>query len=452
MKIIVCGAGRIGKSLVGYLSQGNNDISVIDKDQRRLEEVSKEWDVMTVYGNAAHPDILEKSGAENADLILAATNNDEVNMVACQVADYLFHVRKKIARIDSPEYLDPVWCGLYNEERIAIDLIISPDRELADAIYNIIKIPGTTSVMSFSDKKLSLISIRCPAGCPLLKIPLSNLEMAAPELTINIVCVVRNGKSFIPNNDFSLEQDDEIYFLVEDADIDDAIHAFGMDRPSNEKVVIFGGNQISLLLAQKLEEDDNITSCKIIDEDIDSSKQLAMQLNNTTIINGEMLSDVILDDSGVSSADVTVSVTLKDKDNLLASLIAKESGARSTISLVNSKAYDNLVSNLSDSIIIDNSSVTVSGILKELRKSKIVKAYSLGRGFGEVWEIRIDEDSQITDKKIIELELPENSKLCAICRDNAIIYPNIYERLKEGDTIILFSSSRAIKRVEKIFA
>ena len=452
MKIIVCGAGRIGKSLVGYLSQGNNDISVIDKDQRRLEEVSKEWDVMTVYGNAAHPDILEKSGAENADLILAATNNDEVNMVACQVADYLFHVRKKIARIDSPEYLDPVWCGLYNEERIAIDLIISPDRELADAIYNIIKIPGTTSVMSFSDKKLSLISIRCPAGCPLLKIPLSNLEMAAPELTINIVCVVRNGKSFIPNNDFSLEQDDEIYFLVEDADIDDAIHAFGMDRPSNEKVVIFGGNQISLLLAQKLEEDDNITSCKIIDEDIDSSKQLAMQLNNTTIINGEMLSDVILDDSGVSSADVTVSVTLKDKDNLLASLIAKESGARSTISLVNSKAYDNLVSNLSDSIIIDNSSVTVSGILKELRKSKIVKAYSLGRGFGEVWEIRIDEDSQITDKKIIELELPENSKLCAICRDNEIIYPNIYERLKEGDTIILFSSSRAIKRVEKIFA
>ena len=452
MKIIVCGAGRIGKSLVGYLSQGNNDISVIDKDQRRLEEVSKEWDVMTVYGNAAHPDILEKSGAENADLILAATNNDEVNMVACQVADYLFHVRKKIARIDSPEYLDPVWCGLYNEERIAIDLIISPDRELADAIYNIIKIPGTTSVMSFSDKKLSLISIRCPEGCPLLKIPLSNLEMAAPELKINIVCVVRNGKSFIPNNDFSLEQDDEIYFLVEDADIDDAIHAFGMDRPSNEKVVIFGGNQISLLLAQKLEEDDNITSCKIIDEDIDSSKQLAMQLNNTTIINGEMLSDVILDDSGVSSADVTVSVTLKDKDNLLASLIAKESGARSTISLVNSKAYDNLVSNLSDSIIIDNSSVTVSGILKELRKSKIVKAYSLGRGFGEVWEIRIDEDSQITDKKIIELELPENSKLCAICRDNEIIYPNIYERLKEGDTIILFSSSRAIKRVEKIFA
>ena len=452
MKIIVCGAGRIGKSLVGYLSQGNNDISVIDKDQRRLEEVSKEWDVMTVYGNAAHPDILEKSGADNADLILAATNNDEVNMVACQVADYLFHVRKKIARIDSPEYLDPVWCELYNEERIAIDLVISPDRELADAIYNIIKIPGISSVMSFSDKKLYLISIRCPSGCPLLKIPLNNLEMAAPELKINVVCIVRNGKSFIPNNDFSLEQDDEIYFLVEGADIDDAIHAFGMDRPSNEKIVIFGGNQISLLLAQKLEEDDNITSCKIIDEDINSSKQLAMQLNNTTIINGEMLSDVILEDSGVSGADVAVSVTLKDKDNLLASLIAKKSGARSTISLVNSKAYDNLVSNLSDSIIVDNSSVTVSGILKELRKSKILKAYSLGRGFGEVWEIRLDDNSQITDKKIIELELPENSKLCAICRNNEIIYPNIYERLKEGDTIILFSSSRAIKRVEKIFA
>ena len=451
MKIIVCGAGRIGKSLVGYLSQGNNDISVIDKDQRRLEEVSKEWDVMTVYGNAAHPDILEKSGAENADLILAATNNDEVNMVACQVADYLFHVRKKIARIDSPEYLDPVWCGLYNEERIAIDLIISPDRELADAIYNIIKIPGTTSVMSFSDKKLSLISIRCPAGCPLLKIPLSNLEMAAPELTINIVCVVRNGKSFIPNNDFSLEQDDEIYFLVEDADIDDAIHAFGMDRPSNEKVVIFGGNQISLLLAQKLEEDDNIISTKIIEEDKQQANYLARQLEHPTIIYGEMLSDVILEEADVEASDVTISTTLKDKDNLLASLIAKRNGAHSTISLVNSNAYNNLVSNMHDSIIVDSSSVTISGILKELRKAKITKAWSLGRGFGEVWEIEIDSESLISDKKIVELELPENSKICAILREENIIFPEIYEKIREGDKLIVYCASKAIKKVEKIF-
>ena len=225
-----------------------------------------------------------------------------------------------------------------------------------------------------------------------------------------------------------------------------------MDRPENEKVLIFGGNQIALLLAQKLEADDNISSCRIIDEDLESSRYLAMKLNSTTVINGEMLSDTILDDSGIDNVDVTVSITLKDKDNLLASLIAKKNGARTTISLVNSKAYNSLVSNLSDSIIIDNSSVTVSGILKELRKSKITKAYSLGRGFGEVWELKIDENSLIADKKIIELELPENSKICAICREEGIIYPNIYERLKIGDTVILFCSSRAIKKVEKIFA
>ncbi len=452
MKIIVCGAGRIGKSMVGYLSHGNNDISVIDTDRRRLDEISKEWDVMTVIGNAAHPDILEKSGAENADLILAVTNNDEVNMIACQVADYLFNVRKKISRIDSTAYLNPLWCPLYNEHHIAIDLLISPDVEVAEAIYNIIKIPGTTSVMSFMDKKLYLLSIRCPESCPLLRIPLANIEMAAPDLKMVPVCVVRNNKSFIPNNEFSLEAEDEIFFLVEEKEIDDAIHAFGMDRPSNEKIIIFGGNQIAFLLAQKLEEDDNITSCKIIDEDVESSKRLAMRLNNTTVINGEMLSDAILEDSGIDTVDVTVSVTLKDKDNLLASLIARKSGARSTISLVNSKAYNNLVSNVSDSVIVDNSTVTVSGILKELRKSKITKAYSLGRGFGEIWELKIDEDSLIAGKKIIELELPENSKICAICRDDEIICPTIYDRLQEGDIIILFSSSRAIKKVEKIFA
>ena len=452
MKIIVCGAGRIGKNLVSYLSHGNNDIVVIDTDSRRIDEISKEWDVMTIIGNAAHPDILESAGANDADMILAVTNDDEVNMVACQVADYLFNVRKKIARIDSAEYLNPVWCTLYNEQHIPIDLIISPDAEVAEAIYNIIKIPGTTSVMPFADRNLYLLAIRCPDNCPLLQIPLMNIEQAAPELHIAPVCIVRNNKSFIPSQEFALEAGDEIFFMVEEKDIDDAIHAFGMDRPENEKVLIFGGNQIALLLAQKLENDDNISSCRIIDEDLESSRYLAMKLNSTTVINGEMLSDTILDDSGIDNVDVTVSITLKDKDNLLASLIAKKNGARTTISLVNSKAYNSLVSNLSDSIIIDNSSVTVSGILKELRKSKITKAYSLGRGFGEVWELKIDEDSLIADKKIVELELPENSKICAISREEGIVYPNIYERLKVGDTVILFCSSRAIKKVEKIFA
>ncbi len=452
MKIIVCGAGRIGKSIVGYLSQGNNDITVIDLDQRRLDEISKEWDVMPVSGSASHPEILEKAGAADADLLLAVTNDDEVNLIACQAAEYLFHVRKKIARIDSKDFMDPRWCELFNERNIPVDLLISPDIEIARAIYAIIKTPGSSSAMAFYDKKLYLISIRCSENCPLFKTPLDSIGIAVPDLKIVPVSVVRNGKNFIPGSDFILEEGDEFYFLVEEEQVDDAIQAFGMNRPANEKVVIFGGNLISQVLARKLNNDDSILSCKIIDEDAESARRLAGSLDNTSIIYGEMLSDVILDEAGIDTADVTVSATLKDKDNLLASLIARKNGAKTTISLVNSRAYTSLVNNFSDSVIVDSSSVTVSAILKELRKAKIIQAHSLGRGFGEVWEIKIDENSPVADKKIIELDLPENSKICIICRGEDFIYPTLYDKLAVDDTVILFCSSKAVRKVEKIFS
>ena len=205
-------------------------------------------------------------------------------------------------------------------------------------------------------------------------------------------------------------------------------------------------------LAKKLEDDDNITSCKIIEDDKERAKYLAQNLEDASVIYGEMLSDVILEEAEVDSVDVTVSATLRDKDNLLASLIAKKNGAATTISLVNSKAYNTLVSNLSDSIIVDSSSVTVSAILKELRKANIKQAHSLGRGFGEVWELEVDEHSIIAEKKINDLDLPENSKICVIIRGETIIYPDIYEKILAGDKLVLYCSSKAIKKVEKIFA
>lgn len=452
MKIIVCGAGRIGKNIVSYLSYGNNDISVIDTDQQKLDEVAKEWDVLPILGNAAHPEILEKAGAENADMILALTNSDEVNMIACQVVDYLFHIRKKIARIDAEAYQNPIWCDLYNPNHINIDLIIFPDMAIADAIYGIIKVPGASSVMPLGERNIYMLSIKCNESCPLIKTSIEHIGLAAPEIKLAPVSVVRNGKNFIPTGEFCLEAGDELFFLVAEEDIEEALHSFGTDHPSNEKVVIFGGNQISLYLAQKLEEDDNIISCKIIEEDRRRAAYLARVLEHTSVVCGELLSDIMLEEADVEETDVTISTTLRDKDNLLASLIAKKNGAHTTISLVNSNSYNTLVSNLNDSIIVDSASVTISEILKELRKAKISKAYSLGQGYGEVWEINIDETSMITDKKIVELDLPENSKVCAIIRNDEIIFPEIYERILEGDRLIVYCASKAIKKVEKIFS
>lgn len=451
MKIIVCGAGSVGKSIVAYLSRGSNDIIVIDTDSHKLDEISKEWDIQPIQGSAAHPDILEKAGAKIADIIIAATNHDEVNLVACQVAYSLFNVPKKIARIDSAAFLDARWNTLYNEEHIPVDLIISPEIEIGKAILEILKIPGTSEVLSLADKKLYLLAFRCQNSCPLIRTPLVQMERIAPELNINVVSIVRNGRNFIPKDGDSIEEGDEIYFLVSADKIADTIHDFGMERTPNEKIIIFGGNLIALYLAKKLEQDDNILSCKVIDEDKESARHLAKVLNNTVVLHGEMMGDVILNEAHLDSADVTIAVTSHDKDNLLASLLAKKSGVPFAVSLVNSRSYDSLVDNIVDNILVDRSSVTISSILQELRKAKLTNAYSLGRGFGELWEIKIDADSLNAGQTVAEINLPKTSMIGAVYRDDQIFFPSAQDKIEAGDLLIVFVSVNDIRKVERLF-
>ena len=450
MKIIVCGAGSVGRSIVSYLSRGNNDIIVIDKDSHKLDEISKEWDIQPVQGSASHPDILEKAGASTADMLIAATDCDEVNLTACQVAHTLFNVQKKIARVDSAAFLAPQWNMLYNEENIPVDLVISPDLEIGKAILEILKIPGMSEVLSFADKKVYLLAFRCPHNCPLIQTPLVHLEQLAPELDINIISIVRGGRNFIPQGKDIILPGDEIYFLVSAEKLQDTILSFGMERTPNEKIIIFGGNQISGYLATKLEKDDNIQSVRIIDEDEESAQNLADRLTDTVVIHGEMMSDVILNEAGIHSADAAIAITSHDKDNLLASLLAKKSGVASAISLVNSRSYDNLIDNVSDNILIDRSSVTISSMLQELRKAKLNNAYSLGRGFGEIWEIKVDADSLIAGRPIPETGLSKTSTIAAIFRDGELLFPSPKDHIEAGDLLIVFVNTKDIRKVEHL--
>lgn len=450
MKIIVCGAGSVGRSIVAYLSRGSNDIIVIDTDSHKLDEMSKEWDIQPINGSASHPDVLEKAGARSADMIIAATDRDEVNLVTCQVAHSLFNVPKKIARIDSASFLSPQWNMLYNEENIPVDLVISPEIEIGKAILEVLKIPGTSEVLTLADKKVYLLAFRCQNSCPLIQTPLVHLERLAPELDVNIVSIVRGGRSFIPRGGDVINPGDEIYFLVSADKIADTIRDFGMERTPNEKIIIFGGNLIAGYLASRLEQDDNIQSVKIIDEDEESVRFLADTLKDAVVIHGEMMSDVILTEAGIQSADAAIAVTSHDKDNLLASLLAKKSGVSSAISLVNSRAYDNLIDNVADNILIDRSSVTISSILQELRKAKLSDAYSLGRGFGELWEIRVDADSLIAGRTVAEVGLPKTSMIGAVCRGETVIFPSSSERIEAGDLLIVFVCTRDIRKVERL--
>lgn len=452
MKIIVGGAGSVGRSIVGYLSRGSNDIVVVDTNQERLNEISREFDVLPVLGSISHPEIQEKIGADTADILISATENDEVNLVACQVAYTLFNVPKRIARIDSEYFLSPMWNTLYNEKSLPIDLVISPDNEIAEAILRVIDIPGAKEVYPLADERLLLLSFKCNNNCQLYNFSISDIYNNFKDINFHILQILRNGQNFYPKSDEILKCNDEVYILASRDDVASIMHRFGIEQKINENIVIFGGNAIAYDLAKNLEENDNILSSKIITNNIKAAAQLAEHLDKTVIIQGEMMSDVILKDAGIDSADITVAVTEQDKDNLLVSLLAKHNHICSTVSLVNSRAYDSLIDNIGDNIIIDRSAVTISKILQDIRKADLSNAYSLGRGFGEIWEIKLKEIQPVVGSRISQLNIPDKCKIAAIVRDDVIIFPDSDEILQDNDIVIIFVSPLGIKKMEQIFS
>lgn len=448
MKILIGGAGNAGRSVVDYLSQANNDIVVVDTDKQRLDELAKEFDVQTVVGSISHPGIMEKIGAKDADILIAITDNDEVNLVACQVAYTLFQIPKKIARVDSEYFLNPLWNTLYSDKNLPVDLVISPDVEIAKSILNLLEIPGTTAVFPLVDEKLYLLGFKCMESCPLINTEINEIKKSYNSPVIHII---RGDKSFFAKPNESIHRDDEIFVLVEKDNVFETLHDFGIISKQNENLVIFGGNAVSYYIASVLEKDDMINSCKIIENNSRIAYDLAENLNDTQVIHGEMMSDVILDEAEIKNANVSVAVTENDKDNLLASLVAKKSGVSYTISLVNSRAFDNLLEDDGENVIVERSLVITSAMLQDIRKAKINNAYCLRRGMGEVWEVRIDADSLNTGKTIDELGLPDKCKVSAIYRDEQIIYPKADDRIKEGDILIVFVSPQAMRKAEEIF-
>ena len=450
MKIIVGGAGSVGRSIISYLSRADNDIVVIDTNQERLDEISKEFDVQPVLGSVSRPDIQESVGAENADILIAATDNDEVNLVACQVAYTLFNVKKKIARIDSEYFLSPLWNMLYNDKSLPVDLVISPDQSIAQNILNIVSIPGTREVYPFEDGKIVLIAFKCAEKCPLYQFNISELYQNFADLHFSIVQIMRDGVFFYPKEDETIRPTDEIYLLTFKKEAAKILKAFDVAEMPYENVVLFGGNAISSSLASQMENDDNITSLKIVTNQFNSAQKMSEDLNKAIVIYGEMMSDVILSDAHLERADITISVTSQDKDNLLLSLLAKSSNVKTTLSLVNSQMYDNLTNKIQDNIIIDRSTITISKILQDIRHVNLLNAYSLGRGFAEIWELKLKTDTMLEGKKISEIVLPEKCKILAVLRKNELIFDLKDTIIELDDILFIIVSPNGIKRTEAL--
>lgn len=452
MKVIVCGAGQVGFNIAHYLASENNDVTVIDQRPELIRKITDTLDVQAVLGHASQPSVLEQAGAGDADMIIAVTHADEVNMVACQVAHSLFDVPTKIARVRSQSYLQPMWATLFSREHLPIDVIISPEIEVARAITRRLQVPGAIDVIPLAGDKVRLIGVRCDPDTPLINTPLRQLTVLFPDLNIVVIGIVRDGKPIVPSAEDQMLEGDEVYFVVDTQHVGRALSAFGREDQEARRIVIFGGGNIGLFLAQQIEAEHPNATVKVIEVDKERAEYVAKSLSRTVVLNGDVLDPDILTEAGVAAAETVVSVTNDDETNILAALLAKRTGARRSMTLINKISYKALVGPLGVDVVISPRAITVSNILQHVRRGRIHAVHSLHEGFGELIEADALETSSLVGKPLREVKLPGGVLLGAVVRDGTVISPRGNTVVQAGDRVVLFATAEAVKKVEKMFS
>ena len=452
MKVIVCGAGQVGFNIARHLALESNDVTVIDQNPDLIRRVSDTLDANGVVGHASNPDVLERAGIANADIIIAVTYTDEINMVACQIAHSLFDVPTKIARVRQQSYLQPIYANLFSRDHMPIDVIISSEIEVARAVTRRLQVPGAFEMIPLVDDKVKLIGVRCQETCPLVNTPLRQLTQLFPDLNIVIVGLMRDGAPMVPSADDQMLSGDEVYFVVDSDQVARAMAAFGHEEAEARRLLIFGGGNIGLFLAQEIERDHEWVKAKIIEADRERAEQISGMLERTMIINGNVLDPEILEESNISATDTVVAVTNDDETNILASLLAKRSGCKRAITLINSGTYEPLINSLGIDVVVSPHNITVSTILQHVRRGRIHSVHTLREGFGELIEAEALETSDLVGKPLKEIKLPQGVLLGAIVRDGEMICPRGSTVVQAKDRVVLFAAEDVIREVEKIFS
>jgi trk system potassium uptake protein len=452
MKVIVCGAGQVGSSIARQLALESNDVTVVDQSSKLIAQISDTIDVQGVVGHASRPDVLERAGAEDADMIIAVTYADEVNMIACQVAHSLFDVPTKIARVRHQSYLQPMWSNLFSRDNMPIDVIISPEIEVAHAVTRRLQVPGAFEMIPMVDDKVRLLGVRCGEDCPLVHTPLRQLTQLFPDLNIVIVGLMRDNVPIVPSGNDQMLPGDEVYFVVDTEHLPRAMAAFGHEETEARRLLIFGAGNIGLFLAQQLESEFPWVRAKLIENDRERAKDVAGKLENTVVLYGDVLDPEILDEANVGAAETVVSVTNDDETNILASLLAKKHGAKRVITLINKSSYEPLVAPLGIDVVVSPRNITVSTILQHVRRGRIHSVHTLREGFGELIEAEALETSPLVNTPLKEVNLPAGVLIGAIVRDNEIITPRGNTIVLVGDRVVLFAAADQVRKVENMFS
>ena len=451
MKIIILGSGQVGSSIAEILSKEENDITVVDRNRKILDTIQDRMDIRTIQGDASSPEVLRQAGAGDVDLILAVTNSDEVNMVACQVAHSLFKTPTKIARVRSSDYLDHP--ELFCKESIPIDVIISPEQIVTDQIHRLIEHPGALQVIDFAQGKIRLVGLRAYYGGALVGHELKDLKDHLPLVKVRVAAIYRQNRAIIPTGKTTIEADDEVFFIATQEDIRTVMQELRSSEEIGKKIILAGAGNIGFRLAQSLESSGY--QVKLIERDPERARSVSEKLENTVVLQGDAADEELLRQENIDSMELFCSLTNEDEANILSAMLAKRLGARRAMAVVNRSAYIDLIESSVLDIAISPRLSTVSALLSHVRRGDVVAAYSLRRGVAEAIEAVAHGDrktSKIVGRKLAEIKLPEGATIGAIMRDDELITLDDDAVVEDGDHVIIFViDKRKISDVERLF-
>ncbi|MEM9796638.1 MAG: Trk system potassium transporter TrkA [Pseudomonadota bacterium] len=453
MKVIICGAGQVGWQIARHLSGERNDVIVVDNNPDLVTRATDTLDVQGLTGFASYPDVLERAGAEDADMLIAATHSDEVNMVTCQVAHSIFTVPRKIARLRAQSYLTAVRADLYRRDHLPIDVVISPEREVAEAALRRLRAPEAFDVEEFMEGRAQFIGLQLDADCPVLDTPLRQLSELFSTLRAVVVGVRRAGKSrlFAPEPRDQLQAGDQVYILCHSDDLTRTQEIFGKTVRRQERIVIVGGGNVGLAVAHALENAPERLRTKIIERNRTCAERAAEALERTIVLSGDGLDIDLLREANIERADAVLTVTDDDKTNMLAAVRARAAGCGKTIALINDPTLVPLMEPLAIDAYVNPRQTTVSSILRHVRHGRVRNVYSVGDSEAEVIEAQVMSTSPLAGRQIRDIAFPEGALVGAIQKaGEKVVRPEGATRIEEGDVIAIFALSADVPEVERL--
>ncbi|MBD1228269.1 MULTISPECIES: Trk system potassium transporter TrkA [Xenorhabdus] len=451
MKIIILGAGQVGGTLAENLVDENNDITVVDTDTDRLRQLQDKFDLRVVNGHGSHPRVLKEAGAEDADMLIAVTNSDETNMVACQIAYSLFNTPNKVARIRSSEYIRESE-KLFQPDDIPIDYLISPEQLVIDYIYKLIQYPGALQVVNFAEGRVSIVAVKAYYGGSLVGNALSSLREHMPHIDSKVAAIFRQDRPIRPQGSTIIEAGDEVFFVAASQHIRAVMSELQRLEKPYKRIMIVGGGNVGAGLALRLEKD---YSVKLIEHNQKRAIELAELLHDTIVFYGDASDQELLAEEHIEQVDVFIALTNDDEANIMSAMLAKRMGAKKAMVLIQRSAYVDLVQGGVIDIAISPQQATVSALLGHVRKADIVSVFSLRRGVAEAIEAIAHGDehtSKVVGRKIGDIKLPPGTTIGAIVRDEEVIIANDYSIIQQGDHVIMFiTDKKFVPEVEKLF-